>query len=384
MHNKVNLLIVVNDPAFFVSHRLPLARRARQEGFEVHVATGPGERVHDIEGAGLHFHRLPLQRSGRNPLQELRLLVALLRLYRRLRPELVHLVTIKPLLYGGLIARLYRIPGTVSAVSGMGYLFTGQRKGFSRRFAESLYRLALRHRNSRVIVQNETDRARLYEIGALREGHDVLIPGSGADLDFFQPAPLPKTDGPPLVVLPARMLWDKGIGEFVEAARQLAQRGIEVRCALVGGFDDANPARVPHEQLTAWQEDGIVEWWGHQHDIAAVYAQAHLVVLPSFYGEGLPKALIEAAACGRAIITTDHPGCREVVDHDRNGYLVPIKDPQRLAEAMAQLISDRERLEAFGRYSRRKAEREFGQESVIDAHLDIYQSLLDKAREQRR
>ncbi|SEL60746.1 Glycosyltransferase involved in cell wall bisynthesis [Ectothiorhodospira marina] len=301
-------------------------------------------------------------------------MLAIARLVRREQPDILHLVTIKPVLYGGIAARLLGVPGVVSAISGMGYLFTEGRSGLLQRLSRLMYRLALRHPHGRVIVQNEADRDALRAMGALREGADVLIPGSGVDLDVYSPSPIPSGDSP-IVLLPARMLWDKGVGEFVEAARQLLEQGVKARFVLAGPYDPHNPAAVPEGQLQTWQAQGPVEWWGQQEDMPRVLAAASLVVLPSYYREGVPKALLEALACGRPVVTTDAPGCRDVVEPGKNGELIPVRDAAALARAIGELLSDRSRLEAMGRYGRLKAEREFGVERVVEAHLAIYRSL---------
>lgn len=368
------ILYIVNDPTFFLTHRLPLAIEARKSGYEVLVATGAGEGVDEIERIGFEHHVLPLQRSGINPVMEFRLLFAMARLYRMTKPDIVHLVTIKPVLYGGILSRLMRIPAVVIAVSGMGYLYVGNRSGLVRGFVNTMYRFALKHPNSCVIVQNEVDREDLKAMHALRPGQDVLIPGSGVNLTQYAYEPLP--DGTPIVILPARMLWDKGVREFVEAAYFVTDQGKKARFALVGPYDPDNPAAVPLKQLEFWcsSSGGPIEWWGRCADMPQVYSKASLVVLPS-YREGVPKALLEAAAIGRAIVATDIPGCRDVVEDGINGYLVSPKDAPALAEAIISLLSDRHRLEEMGRRGRKKAEQEFGVEKVIEKHMDIYASL---------
>ena len=371
------ILYIVNDPAFFLSHRLPIAVKAKQNGYEVVVATGPGEEVEDINAAGIRHYLLPLTRGGTNPLAELRLFVSIARFFRLEQPDLVHLVTIKPVLYGGVLARLMRVPAMVAAISGMGYLFTDRRREAARKFVEMFYRQALGHKNNRVIVQNQADRKALQTMGALSNNQDVLIPGSGVDLEEFSPSPLP--DGTPLVVLPARMLWDKGVGEFVRAAEMLKKQGVEAHFVLAGGHDLQNPSGISLQQLEAWQAQGPVEWWGHCRDMPDVLARASIVVLPS-YREGMPKTLLEAAAAGRAIVTTDAPGCRDVVESGKNGELVPIKDAQALAQVMGRLLADRKLLEEMGRRSREKAEAEFGVERVVAAHMEIYRTLLAQVK----
>jgi len=368
------ILFIVNDSAFFVSHRLPVAVAAKNAGYDVTVATAMGERVDEITKAGIDFVAIPLNRGSLNVLAELRLIMAIASLYRSVKPDIVHLVTIKPVLYGGITARLFQVPAVVYAISGMGYLFTNERGGIVRKLVEFLYRIALKHRRGTVIVQNDSDRATLQEIHALPFGHDLLIPGSGVDLKRFVPTPLNINES--IVVLPARMLWDKGVGEFVAAAKMLKHRGVPARFVLVGEYDADNPAAIDRQQLQAWQDEGVIEWWGYRPDMPEVLSMASLVVLPS-YREGLPKTLAEAAAAGRAIITSDAPGCRDVVEPNKNGVLVPIRDAESLADAIQRLLSDKNRLIAMGNESRRIAEAKFSLEKIIDMHMSIYNSLSD-------
>ena len=368
----MKLLLLVNDPAFFLSHRLPVAQAARRAGYDVVVATGPGHGGETIRGHGIQHREVPMSGAGRNPLGELRALLAVRRLLKEEAPDIVHLVTIKPILYGGLVARWLGIPAMVAAVSGMGYLFTAERAGAVRRLAEMLYRAALDHPNGRVIVQNEDDRDGLRAMGALRRDQAVLVPGSGVDLDAFAPTPLPA--GRPVVLLPARMLWDKGVGEFVEAARALRQRGLDARFVLAGTAGHHNPASVPLARLEAWREEGVVEWWGWQPDMAAVLAQASIVTLPS-YREGMPKVLLEAAAAGRPVVTTDVPGCRDAVDPGRSGELVPARDAAALAAAIERLLGSPGERAAMGARGRERAEARHGIDRVVEAHLAIYGTL---------
>lgn len=370
------LLILVNDPAFFCSHRLPVALEAKAAGYEVHIATSAGPAVNSIVRAGFTHHVLPLSRSGLNPFKELLSFLMIFWLMLRLRPKLVHLVTIKPVLYGGLAARIARVPGVVAAVSGLGFVFIrdgGTLKRLIRWLVLHLYRLALGKRNLRVIFQNPDDRATLVDLGGVDGNKAVMIRGSGVDLGAYLPTPEP--EGEPVVVFAARLLWDKGVGEFVEAARLLHSRGARVRFALVGRPDPGNPASVQSENLAEWNANGIVELWGFRPDMAKVFASAHVVTLPSYYGEGLPKVLIEAAACGRAVVTTDMPGCRDAIEPNVSGLLVPPRDAIALADAIQRLLEDDELRIAMGHAGRKLAERNFSIGSVVDAHLEIYRSL---------
>lgn len=369
------LLFVVNNPAFFMSHRLPVAQAAQRAGYDVHVATMDGSAVADIVALGMTHHVIPMTRSGKHPLQELGTLLALLRLFRRLRPRVVHLVTIKPVLYGGIAARLARVPGMVAAISGLGFVFLSNslKMRLVRSVVARLYRLALGHPNSRVIFQNASDRDLLKSLGAVRDEQVVLIRGAGVDLDLCQA--LPEPAAPPVVAtMVARLLRDKGVWEFVEAARLLRARGVPVTMRLVGGVDAGNPTSATPAEVEAWQREGCVEALGERSDVPQLYAASHIAVLPS-YREGLPKSLIEAAACGRAVVTTDVPGCRDAIDPDKTGLLVPVRDPQALADAIARLAGDATLRQAMGTAGRALAEREFNIERVARIHVELYDTL---------
>ena len=379
MHNlQKTLLMVVNDAAFFLSHREPVAKAARDSGFFVVVATAAGPAVHAVVDAGYEHREIRLTRSGRNPFAEALSVVSLIRLFRSVRPDIVHLVTIKPVLYGGIAARMAGVPSVVSAISGLGTVFgsvSDSRMSMARFAAKLLYTLALGHRNQRVIFQNSNDRNVLTMMTRLRPDKAIMIPGSGVDLSEYKMADEAETDVP-VVVMAARLLRDKGVYEFTEAARILKQDAVRGRFLLVGDRDRASPSSVNESQLEAWREEGIVEILGFRSDIASIFAMSHIVVLPS-YGEGLPKVLVEAAACGRPVVTTDIPGCREAIAPDQSGLLVPPRDARALADAIKQLIENADLRRRMGRAGRRFAERHFAIEDVIAKHLSTYKALLD-------
>lgn len=368
------ILFVANVAWFFVSHRLPLALAARRAGYDVHVAASP-DGADDVTSEGLPFHPLPITRGATGPWNEIALFRSLSRLYRSLTPDLVHHVTLKPVLYGSLAARRTGVPWVVNAVSGMGTLAlaTGARARLRRGMVQPLLRLGSDHANVRVIFQNAEDRAEYLAAGIVRNDRAVLIPGSGVDLDLFRPSPVPAGD--PVVLLPARVIRDKGIGEFVDAARLLRTRGIGARFALAGGLDPHNASGIAAGTVQRWVDEGVVEWWEHRADMAGALAEASIVCLPS-YREGMPKALLEAAASGRAIVTTDTPGCRDCVEPGVSGLLVPPRDPVALANALQELLADPVRRDAMGAAGRQLAERRFGLQLVIDRHLALYRSLL--------
>lgn len=372
---KKKVLFLGNDATYFLTHRLPLAIGALTEGYEVHVATPPAEASERIREHGLTYHPIHLSRWGGQPIQEIRSLWSIYRLFRELKPDLIHQVTIKPVIYGGIMARLAGIPAVVSSVSGLGFIFLA--RGFIACFIRGgvrlAYRLALAHPCSRVIFQNPEDRKEFVARGLVAEGKTVIIKGSGVDVDVFTVTPEP--DSEVTVVFPSRMLWDKGVAEFVEAAGMLRAGGGNARFALVGADEPGNPASVPVSKLQEWNEAGIVEWWGYREDMPQVLAMAHIVCLPS-YREGVPKSLIEAAACGRPIVTTDVPGCREIVRKDFNGLLVPAKDPVALMKALSILISDPSLRKCFGINGREMVVKEFSINQVVRETLKLYRELL--------
>lgn len=373
------IVFVVNAHEYTAGHRLPLLAGAEDQGYRVEAVAPAGSPAQErLEAAGYTVHGIGLSRRGARIWEEVGAIRALTRLYRRLQPALVHHATIKPVIYGSLAARRAGVPAVVNAITGLGYVYTGTdwRARLLRRVVDPLYRRAFRHPNQRVIFQNSDDQAELTGIGAVRPEDAVLIPGSGVDVGRFTPQPEPA--GPPLVLLPARMLWDKGVGEFVAAARRLREAGVDARFALAGGLDEGNPSGIAEGQLRAWVEEGVVEWWGQVADMVDAYRQAHVVVLPS-YREGLPKVVLEAAATGRPAITTDAPGCRDAVVDGETGYLVPPRDADALADRLGDLLQNADRRAAMGRAARERAEAVFSTERVVADTLAVYRVLLGEA-----
>jgi len=371
------VLYFVTEDWYFCSHRLPIARVARDAGCEVIVVTRVNAHGEAITQEGFRLIPSQMRRRSKNPVRELAAILEIIAIYRRERPDLVHHVAMKPVLYGSIAAWLVGVPAVVNALAGLGFVFSSDRwkAKLLRPWIRSAFRLLLNQERGKVILQNPDDQRLLTESGVLSLDRTVLIRGSGVDVSCFSASPEPK-DGPVVVTLVARMLLDKGVVEFVKAARLLKQQGVSFRAVLVGGPDPENPASVPENQMLAWQSEGIVEWWGQRSDIPAVWAQSHIAVLPTTYGEGVPKSLIEAAACARPIIATDVPGCREIVQHERNGLLVPVKDPTALADAIARLITDEDLRRMMGRKGRELVEREFAESIVVQKTLDLYHSML--------
>lgn len=370
-----HLLFIVTEDWFFCLHRLSLAVAAKRAGFEVSVATRVAEHGTVIESAGLRLIPLRLSRRSRNPLTEARLIADLVGLYRRERPDIVHHVAMKPVIYGSLAARLTGRRAVINALTGLGFLFTSDRLSarLLRPLVEAAFRGLLNAPICRTIVENPDDLRQLTDDGVVEPERIRLIRGSGVDLAKFSPSPEP--EGPPLVVLPARMLWDKGVGEFVDAARRLREEGVQARFALVGQRDPENPSAIAEAQLREWARSGVVEYWGFRSDMPKVFAQCHIVCLPS-YREGLPVSLLEAAACTRAIVTTDVPGCREAVRDEENGLLVPRGDSAALAAALSRLIADPALRRTMGARGRARAEKEFSVDSVVAQTLSLYREML--------
>jgi glycosyltransferase involved in cell wall biosynthesis len=377
---RPRLLILVTEDWYFVSHRLALAKSALNAGYDVVVATRLGAYKRQIESAGLEVIDVPLTRRGVNPIREFMSIIGLVRLYRRLRPDIVHHVALKPVVYGSIAARLSGVPAVVNALGGLGFLFTStsRRAALGRRGVVAALRVVTRRRGYRMVFQTAEDCAQFVDASVVPRSETVIIRGAGVDVAVFHPTPEPIGDV--VVLLAARMLWDKGIGEFVEAVRLLKQRGITLKAVVVGILDAGNPRAIPEAQLRAWNDDGVIDWWGRRDDMPEVLASSHIVVLPTYYGEGVPKVLLEAAASARPIITTQIPGCREVVRHDVNGLLVPPKDPMVLADAIARLVGDPGLRERFGERGREIAVSEFRAEKVVEETLAVYRDLLGPRR----
>lgn len=370
------LLYLVTEDWYFASHRLVLARAALSEGFRVVVASRFADHEDAIRQCGCETIRLSWKRSRNSARAHVAALLEITAIYRRVRPDIVHHVALKPVVYGSLAARVARVPRVVNAIAGLGHVFTANdRNSRALRTALKIALWALLDsEKSRVIVQNPEDCDLLLSAALARATHVSLIRGVGVDLNVFRPrsrhAPVPT------VVLASRMLWSKGVGDFVEAARWLRNRGIRARFVLVGRPDADNAASIDGAQLANWAKEGVVEVWGHRADMPAVLGSADIFCLPSAYGEGVPKVLLEAIASGLPVVTTNTPGCREVVRDGINGLLVPARSVESLREALARLIADEALRTRMGAAGRRRAEAEFSDRAVVDATLAIYRELL--------
>lgn len=379
------VLFVVNIAWFFISHRLELARAAARRGYRVHVATGVDnpEDAELIRASGIVLHQLPIARGTAGFWTNLMFVCAVLRTIRALRPSVIHNVTLKPVIVAGLIARLMATPVVVNAVPGLGYAFSarGPRAAIRRVVVKALLSVALRNSFSTAVLQNPEDRDYLIRENVVSARGSVLIRGAGVDTTEYRPTAEPA--GMVSVVMVSRMLREKGVFDFVEAARLLSSRGVAARLELVGDTDDAHGA-VPRESLQEWKSSGVVSWAGHSKNVAAVLAGAHIVCLPTYYGEGVPRVLIEAASSARPIVATNVPGVREIVHEGRNGLLVPPHRPDLLADAIEQLVGDPQRRADFGLYGRALVAAEFGIRDVIAKTLELYDPNHLTGRQTRR
>ncbi|MFT5592920.1 MAG: glycosyltransferase involved in cell wall biosynthesis [Oceanicoccus sp.] len=371
------ILFLVNDVDFFLSHRLAVAIAAKKSGYKVLIAAGGSSGIKKIQELGFTYFQIPFSRSGLNPLRELLTLWEIFKLFKNEGPDLVHLVTIKPVLYGGLVSRLTGVKAVVAAVSGLGTVFVSDTFFAKLRLllVKALYRTAFKHKNIMTIFQNPDDRNTVVELSGLPNRNTSLIRGSGVSLKgyTFKKEPAGKAK----VVMAARLLVDKGVHEFIDAARILNKRGVEVEFRLIGSVDPGNNTSLSQKEFDTLKAEGLVQMLGYRQDISEQYRQANIVCLPS-YREGLPKGLIEAAACGRAVVTTDVAGCRDAITPDITGLLVPVKDSAALADAIEQLIENPDQRMAMGAAGRKLAEEAFTIEHVVQRHMDIYQELLSR------
>jgi len=367
-----NIFYIVNVDWFFLSHRLQLALAMKNSGYDVYILTKDSGRRKEIEENGLHFIDIDFDRSGKNPLKEFLIIREILKHIKKHKPSIVHNVTIKPALYGSIAAKIYGKPNLkiVNAISGLGYNFIGDRQGPVQRVLKKLMNFAF-NKNVNFIFQNPGDMALYKQLGYLQNNKFKLIKGAGVDSVEFQfHDPIEKDQLQ--IVLTARMLKDKGVIEFTEAAKILkSEWNSKVLFRLIGDIDTSNPAGLEKSELRKLELPNYIVWEGYRKDIRAVLIDADIVCLPS-YREGLPKSLIEAMAIGRPIVTTDVPGCRECVEENYNGFLVPSQNSIELARALEVLLLSSELRLEMGKNSRKKMLKELSLDKVISDTVAFY------------
>lgn len=369
----LKILLFANTDWYIYNFRLSLARDLRDQGHEVILLSPPGNFQKLLQENDFQLISFPFSRQGINPLYEIWTLWQLIRIYRKVQPDIVHHFTIKPVIYGSLAAHFLHIRGIINSITGLGHLFIdpGPITRFLRIVAKWLYRISLR--DTQVIFENPEDRDIFIKNRLLKAEHSHLIMGTGVDVEKFRP--VNKNNDILVVLFSSRMLATKGVLEYMEAVRILKQNGFKARFALAGTTDPGNPASVTDGQIESWNQSGLVEWWGWREDMPNTLAQTDIFCLPS-YREGVPNALIEACACGLPIVTTDVPGCRDVVTHGVNGLLVPVKNALALADALETLLTNPELRQIMGTAGRETAINKFSTTKVNAETLDVYRILL--------
>jgi len=371
----LKIALVVNHDWFFLSHRKEIAQEAVRQGHEVWLIACDTGRRKEIEAMGIRFKNFPIFATSKNPIRDLYTFLYLVWIYARLRPDVIHHITLKVALWGSLAAKVVGNHHVVNAIAGFGIAFSDYANPVLRKCIQWMLKLACKSRHFHFILQNTTDFEQTQQLKLVPDEHLHLINGSGVNLDVF--VPHSSTPNSKLtIVLHARMLREKGVEVAVNAMRKERTRLYgRVRLLLAGGNNSCNPSTLSDRELHSYEEEGYIEWVGYQKDMVSVLQNADIACLPSFYREGLPKALIEACACGLPIITTDRPGCRECVIEGVNGYMVPACDVDSLADAILKMVEHPERLQQMGRESRRLAEQKFDVHEVVKKHLEIYNEL---------
>jgi glycosyltransferase involved in cell wall biosynthesis len=365
----MKVLLFANTDWYLYNFRRDLALGLRDRGDEVILLSPPGEYANRLQELGFRWLSIGLSRRSMNPLRELGTIVRLAQIYRREKPDLVHHFTVKCVLYGTLAARWVGVKAIINSITGLGYIFLpgGPWKRVLRSFVYLWYRLILR--GTQVIFENDEDRQSFIRNGFIQLQDDNLIPGVGVDTTRFKLSPLPA--GVPIVLMATRLLWDKGVGEFVEVAHQLHSEGIKARFILAGRTDPGNPASISEAQVETWRSEGHIEWLGWIENMATVLEQSSIICLPS-YREGLPTVLIEAGACGRPVVATDVPGCRLAVQDGVTGLLVSERDIKSLADALRRLLSNPVICQDMGSAGRRRVEEMFSSERILVQILEVY------------
>jgi glycosyltransferase involved in cell wall biosynthesis len=369
------LHFVVNEDWAFVSHFFERAVAAQAAGYSVGISAHCGEKRTVLESTDFTLYPHNISRSGTNPFIEIRNLLAMVKVFRKSQPDIIHLIALKPIVIGAIAARIYGKAQVVCAPIGMGYLFSSSDR--KARFLQPIVRLVLRRilnlRNTQVIIENDEDCQSLVSGKFVKKSNIQVIKGAGVDLSSYKATP--ENLDTQIVTMFARVLRDKGILDFVEAAKLVHHEFPKAVFQLVGDCDPGNPTSFSENEVRSWETVGAIKWLGYRTDVPELLAASNIVCLPS-YREGLPKTLIEACAAQRAIVATDVTGCREVVAHESNGLLTPVRNPKKLAEAISQLLGDPIQRTIFAKNGRVRAETEFASSIVIQRTLAVYEKAL--------
>lgn len=372
--NKPKILIILNIDYFLISHRLPIALKAIEKGYEVHLATQVTSYSEEIKKYGILIHPIRISRSGINFLEILKTCKDIFNTINLVKPKVLHLISIKPVLLGGLVCHLIKKkPSIISAISGLGTVFidSGLKASFIKLISLILYKIAFAHRNLNCIVQNKDDYKFITDISNFKNKNIFLIPGSGVNLSKFVPTKNePKI---PVILFPSRLIKNKGIFEFIEAAKALKGKA---RFAISGALDFGSKDSITKSDLRSIVKNNFIEYWGFSTNMQATLSKSTIVVLPS-YREGLPKVLCEAAACSKAIITTNVPGCREAIIHNKSGLLIPHKNVPALIKSIEMLLNNPKLTNKLGQKGRELAEEKFDVKKIVNSHLKIYKECIE-------
>lgn len=372
------LLMVVNEDRFFLSHRKDIALKAQAEGFDVSIVCKDTGRADEVKALGISMIELPINPTGMNVTEELKTFFFLWRLYRQQKPDIVHHVGLKTILWGGIAAKLAKVPGVVNAVSGLGVLFSGEKLSFMARAVMKVMAWSNAGKNVKEIFQNVDDMQLFKTHGVVTEEQCCFVKGSGVNLEEINYVPEP-SEGKIRVIFTARMVKEKGTLILIEAAEKLrGEFGDRVEFLLCGDLSN-NPEGIKKEELEALCDGMYLQWLGFRRDVRDLLMASHIMAFPSYYREGVPLSLIEACAAGRPIVTCDSIGCRDTVDDGVNGFLIPPRDSDALAEKLRVLFLDKSLREAMGKKSREKAEKEFSLKMVVDKHLEVYHSFMQQS-----
>ena len=370
------ILFIVSEDWYFYSHRLYLAKIAIKLGYKVALLSHYTNHRDKIKQDGIEVINWPLNRSTKNLLQEIKAIKSVASSINNFQPSVIYAVAMKPVLYSAIACFLSGFKNRVFALAGLGFIFTSKKRSVKvlRLLMEFVFRLLFKGNNTRLILQNPEDQSALLSAKVINKNYLRLIRGAGVDTTSFHYQKIPNEI--PVIILPARMLWAKGIQDFVDCAIEINKKVKKARFVLVGTPDIQNPDAISKVRLKKWNEEGVIEWWGHQSDMVKVYHQSTIVCLPTTYGEGLPKSLLEAASCGRPIVTYDVPGCREIVIDGYNGFLVKAKRVDDLISAISNLLDDRELCIKMGKNGRKLVEKYFTQEKIAQETMAVWEELL--------
>jgi glycosyltransferase involved in cell wall biosynthesis len=378
---RKKIVLFANTDWYLYNFRLDFALALQKTGYDVLLLSPDGPYRSKMEALGLRWINFPISRRGINPIRELAAIWRLIKIYQQECPDIVHHFTIKCVFYGSTAAHFTGVKKIINSITGLGYVFLGEdiKVRMIRWVAVNWYRLILH--GTEVIFLNKDDMAFFINGGIIRADEAIFIAGDGVNTTQYAPDKK-KRSLQPIVVLACRMLYDKGVAEFVQAAQQLKKDGINARFVLVGNIDSGNPSAIAETQLQAWQQEGDIEWWGWHDKMEEVFQQASIACLPS-YREGLPKMLIEAGACGLPLVATDVPGCREIVIDGKNGLLVPPRDAIALADAIGHLLKNEPLREKLGECSRLVIERQYSTRIIVDKTLSVYEGKNPGGQKQR-